>query len=461
MINKFKEAKQNHMPDLQIKEIIKDKLYVINIQTLSSSQLSNKYVLEYLSQRNLIKNNISIKEDIQKHIPSISFVELPYNEDKIYEYLFNGFTVLIYKKEVIAFETRATLDRGVNPPTSEPTIKGPKDSFNENYNTNLGLVRKRLKDKNLHIKELTLGTKTNTKICIFYMNNLVDKELLNYTINKIKNIKTDKILDSYYIKELIKKENKTTFPTIKATERPDTIAKSLTEGKICILTENSDNALIIPTFFIDYFYIEEDNYHKKIYTKFIKVIRLIAFFITIFAPAIYLSLITYDQQMLPTSLLINFTTQRFTVPFPALIEALLLMFTFEILYEADALKPSSRGTSLSILGALVLGDAAVNAGIISPIMVIVVAITAISSMFFSYHDFQSFVRTYRYTLMIFASFLGMVGILFGFILILTNLCNIKSFGKPFLIPFTPIIKKSKEEKIKNALLPQNTNKGEI
>ena len=126
MINKFKEAKQNHMPDLQIKEIIKDKLYVINIQTLSSSQLSNKYVLEYLSQRNLIKNNISIKEDIQNHIPSISFVELPYNEDKIYEYLFNGFTVLIYKKEVIAFETRATLDRGVNPPTSEPTIKGPK-----------------------------------------------------------------------------------------------------------------------------------------------------------------------------------------------------------------------------------------------------------------------------------------------------------------------------------------------
>ena len=149
--------------------------------------------------------------------------------------------------------------------------------------------------------------------------------------------------------------------------------------------------------------------------------------------------------MLPTSLLINFTIQRFTVPFPALIEALILMFTFEILYEADALKPSSRGTSLSILGALVLGDAAVNAGIISPIMVIVVAITAISSMFFSYHDFQSFVRTYRYTLMIFASFLGMIGILFGFILILTNLCNIKSFGKPFLIPFTPIIKKSKEE----------------
>ena len=164
--------------------------------------------------------------------------------------------------------------------------------------------------------------------------------------------------------------------------------------------------------------------------------------------------------MLPTSLLINFTTQRYTVPFPAFIEALILMFTFEILYEADALKPSSRGTSLSILGALVLGDAAVSAGIISPIMVIVVAITEISSMFFSYHDFQSFIRAYRYLLMILSSVLGMIGILFGFILLLTNLCDIKSFGKPFLIPYSPIINKTKKEKIKNGLLPQNTNKGE-
>lgn len=463
MINKFKKDKQN-IPDLQIKKINfgLNKLYILNIQTLSSSQLSNQYIMQYLSQRSLLKTNFSsIKKDINNFIPSISFIEIDYDQDKIYEYLFNGFTVLIYKKEVLAFETRATLDRGVNTPVSEPAIKGPKDSFNENYNTNLGLIRKRIKNKNLYIKELTLGTKTKTKICIFYMNDIVDKELLNYTIQKLKNIKTDKILDTYYIKELIKKENKTTFPTIKSTEKPDTIAKCLTEGKICILTENSDNALIIPTFFVDFFYLEEDNYNKKFYSEFIKILRIIAFFITIFAPSIYLSLITYDQQMLPTSLLVNFTLQRYTVPFPALIEALLLLFTFELLYEADALKPSSRGTSLSILGALVLGDAAVSAGIISPIMVIIVAITALCSMFFSYHEFQSFIRIYRYSLMIASSFLGIIGILFGFIILLTNLCSIKSFEKPFLIPLSPTINENKKNKINKALLPQNTNKGEI
>lgn len=463
MINKFKKDKQN-IPDLQIKKINfgLNKLYILNIQTLSSSQLSNQYIMQYLSQRSLLKTNFSsIKKDINNFIPSISFIEVDYDQDKIYEYLFNGFTILIYKKEVLAFETRATLDRGVNTPVSEPAIKGPKDSFNENYNTNLGLIRKRIKNKNLYIKELTLGTKTKTKICVFYMNDIVDKELLNYTIQKLKNIKTDKILDTYYIKELIKKENKTTFPTIKSTEKPDTIAKCLTEGKICILTENSDNALIIPTFFVDFFYLEEDNYNKKFYSEFIKILRIIAFFITIFAPSIYLSLITYDQQMLPTSLLVNFTLQRYTVPFPALIEALLLLFTFELLYEADALKPSSRGTSLSILGALVLGDAAVSAGIISPIMVIIVAITALCSMFFSYHEFQSFIRIYRYSLMIASSFLGIIGILFGFIILLTNLCSIKSFEKPFLIPLSPTINENKKNKINKALLPQNTNKGEL
>lgn len=463
MINKFKKDKQN-IPDLQIKKINfgLNKLYILNIQTLSSSQLSNQYIMQYLSQRSLLKTNFSnIKKDINNFIPSISFIEIDYDQDKIYEYLFNGFTVLIYKKEVLAFETRATLDRGVNTPISEPAIKGPKDSFNENYNTNLGLIRKRIKNKNLYIKELTLGTKTKTKICVFYMNDIVDKELLNYTIQKLKNIKADKILDTYYIKELIKKENKTTFPTIKSTEKPDTIAKCLTEGKICILTENSDNALIIPTFFVDFFYLEEDNYNKKFYSEFIKILRIIAFFITIFAPSIYLSLITYDQQMLPTSLLVNFTLQRYTVPFPALIEALLLLFTFELLYEADALKPSSRGTSLSILGALVLGDAAVSAGIISPIMVIIVAITALCSMFFSYHEFQSFIRIYRYSLMIASSFLGIIGILFGFIILLTNLCSIKSFEKPFLIPLSPTINENKKNKINKALLPQNTNKGDL
>ncbi len=459
-MNIVKELYKNkeHMIDLQIKEVPfnNDKIYVINIQSVSSSNLTNEYILEYFSKLNISKKRfINIKKDILKSIPSISYIVI--NEKDIYDYLFEGFTILIYKDNILAFETKANLDRSISEPTSEPTVKGPKDSFNENYNINIGLIRKRIKNKNLYIDEIILGTKTNTRISIMYLNDIVDKKLLNDVKNKIKNIKTDKILDTYYIKELIKNENKTLFPTIKSTEKPDTISKVLTEGKICILSENSNSVLIIPTFFLDFFYNQEDNYQKKFFTYFVLFIRLLAFFITIFAPAIYLSLITYDQQMLPTDLLISFSNQRANVPFPALIEAFILMFTFEILYEADALTPSSRGTSLSVLGALILGDAAVSAGIVSPIMVIVVAITAISSIFFAYHDFQSFIRLYRYFLMLLASVFGIIGILFGFLLIITKLCNLKSFGKPFLINIAPLI----QNKNKKSLIIQNTNKGDI
>lgn len=459
-IEELKEMKKN-MPDLQIKEISFNlhKLYIINIQTISNSSMTNSFILEYFSKRSLIKNEIfsSLKKDILNYIPSISFIEI--DEKNIMEYLFNGFTIIIFNDEIIAIETKASLDRAISEPTGEPTIKGPKDAFNENYNTNIGLIRKRIKSENLYIKELIIGSITKTKVSIIYLNNVVDKELLNDIINKISSIKTDKILDTYYIKELIKGENKTVIPTIKSTEKPDAIAKCLTEGKICVLTENSSNALILPTFFVEYFYNSEDNYQKKVYVYFVKFIRILALLITIFAPSIYLSLITYDQQMLPTNLLINFSLQRSSVPFPALIEAFLLMITFELLYEADALTPTTRGTSLSILGALVLGDAAVSAGIVSPIMVIVVAITAISSIFFAFQDFQSSIRLYRYLTMILSCFFGIIGIVFGFLFILTKLCSIKSFNKPFIISFD--IFKSKNKLIKNGLMVQNTNKTNI
>ncbi len=452
------QSKKEYMPDLQIKEISfsLSKLFIINIQTVCDSSLTNKYILEYLSKRSLLKNEIisSLKKDITNYIPSISFIEI--DKKEVMNYLFNGFTILIYKEEIIAFETRASLDRAISEPTSEPTIKGPKDSFNENYNMNIGLIRRRIKTENLHIKELTLGNVTKTKIGILYLDNLVDKELLNDVIKKLESIETDKVLDTYYIKELIKEENKTIIPTIKSTEKPDNVSKNLTEGKICIISENSNNVLIIPTFFVDYFYNNEDNYQKKVFVYFVKFIRILALLITIFAPCIYLSLITYDQQMLPTDLLINFSLQRSGVPFPALIEAFLLMITFELLYEADALTPTTRGTSLSILGALVLGDAAVSAGIVSPIMVIVVAITAISSIFFSYQDFQSSIRLYRYLMMILACFFGLVGIMFGFLFILTKLCSIKSFNRPYFISFD--IYKRRKTLIKKGILPQNTEK---
>lgn len=451
IIDEIKKLKDN-MPDLQIKEVSfnMEKVYVINIQTVSSSILTNQYVMDYLANRSLFnKSSFSLKKDIIYHIPSISFISV--SKDNYLDYLFNGFSLIVYKNEMIVFETKATLDRGVSEPSSEPAVKGPKDAFNENYNTNVGLIRKRIKSKNLILKEFVLGSETKTKTALFYMENKVDKKLLNDVICKINSISSDKVLDTYYIKDLIKNENKSSFPTIRSSEKPDLICKSIIDGKICIMCENSNNVLIIPTYFLDYFFYDEDNYQKSMFVVFVKIIRILALFTTIFLPGIYLSLITYDQGMLPTSLLINFATQRASVPFPALIEVILLLLAFEFLYDGDELTPNSRGTSLSILGALVLGDAAVSAGIVSPISVIVVAISAISSIFFVYFDFQSFVRIYRYLVMGLSCLFGIIGVLFGFIIVVTKLCSLKSFGKPFMIGISTFIKtKNKSLKVISA-----------
>ena len=255
IVDKLKNNKDK-MPDLQIRDIkFKNKtLYIFNLQSVSSSENANEFILKYFSKRSLLKKDLfdTLKKDIYDYIPSISLVTIKENE--VYNYLFNGFTVLIYNDEILAFETKASIDRGVTEPTSEPTIKGPKDSFNENYNINLGLIRKRIKSEKLYVEDYTIGQNTNTKVSLIYMDDIIDKELLDEVRNKINSINTTKVLDIYYIKQLLDKDNKTSFPTAKVTEKPDLACKNILEGKIVIMCENSNNVMIAPTFFTDFFY---------------------------------------------------------------------------------------------------------------------------------------------------------------------------------------------------------------
>lgn len=431
-INKLYDTKK-HMPDLIIRKIKTSffkYIYIVASASLCSDDKINEFILKFYSKKN---SNIKIT-------PAINYNKINKHEEIMF-YILNGFTVVLSSQICMAFETRASIDRAIAESSSDPSVKGPKDSLNENYNMNLGLIRRRIKSEKLYLDEYYIGEKTKTKVGILYMNDIVSKDLVNEVKTKINTIKTDLILDSYYIKELIKKENNTLFPTIQSKEKPDALSLSLLEGKIVVLVENSPNALIIPTFFIDFFRNSEDYYQKPFYVSFARIIRLIAFFISILLPAFYIALTTIDEQILPTSLLINFASQREGVPFPSVIEALLLVITFEILYEGDARTPTSRGTSLSVLGALVLGDAAVNAGLVSPIMVIVVALSSISSLLFTYDDMQGAIRFWRYISMILSSFFGIIGFIVGFSLLLINLCSIKSFGKPYLIPIVPFYKK--------------------
>lgn len=436
---------------------------LINIETITSSDNINNFILKKISFLNEL-NTTNLTNYLYNYLPTNSIKELiSYQELK--QQLLNGFTILIINnKNILAIETRNNLTRGIGEADYERGIIGPKDAFIEHYNTNLGLIRRRIKNINLHIKNYELGKYTKTKIGLVYINGIVKNNLIKMIDSKLQKINIDGIIDCSYLKRYLN-NSKSLFPTLKNTERPDIASQALLEGKVIIIVDNSPEVLILPTFFIDYFHTSDDYYQKPINVTFIRILRLISFIIAIFLPAIYVSLTTYNPDCIPINFLLNFQKQRINVPFPSFIEAIIMIITFEILRESDIRIPSSMGTAISILGGLILGDAAVSAGIVSPIMIIVIALSAISGLLLSSIEAINSVRWYRFILIILSSLFGFFGIFLGIILILTNLSDTKSQNKDYLYPFAPINLKEQKDgfiktsnkkiKIRNPILSNN------
>lgn len=454
MIELIKEIKNKtgNSDDIIVRNLTinNNEIYVIFSEVLCNGQNINDFIIRNISRLSpYTKNFYSL---IFNSVSGTNLKEVDKVTDAI-DYIFKGFCLILVDNKFIAVEMRASIDRGIPTTDSEVSIVGPKDAFNENFNTNLGLIRRRLRTNELFVKTMFLGKNSNTKVGICYMNNIASSDLVEQISEKLNSINMDGIIDSGYIREkLIKKES--VFPVINITERPDTASQALLEGKVIIIVDNSPYVMIIPTFFIDLLHTPDDYYQKPINTTFIRIIRLVSFVIAIFLPAYYISVTTHNTSSIPISLLTNFASQRLSVPFPAFIEALIMIISFEILRESDARIPSKMGTSVSILGGLVIGDAAVSAGIISPIMIIVIAISAISGLIFSNNALTSAVRYYRILLLIIATFFGIYGIFIGLIFLITKLCSITSFGFPYMAPLSPIVK----TELKDAIIRTKNNK---
>ena len=317
---------------------------------------------------------------------------------------------------------------------SELALSGPKDSFNESINTNLNLIKKRIKSKDLMVESMNIGRYTKTTINILYIDGIVKKDLVNHIKKKLNKIDIDGIIDSSYLRNSL--ENKfNIFPTLSTTERPDRCSMGLLEGKVIILVDNSPYALILPSFFIDFFHTTDDYFQKSFNTSFIRIIRLIAFIIAIFIPGLYIAITTRNYNLVPIDLLLVLKTGRTFVPFPAYIEALFMIICFEILKESDLRMSNTSGSAISILGGLILGDAAVAAGIVSPIMIIVIAISSISGLIFNSIELNNALRMYKIFILILSSIFGIYGVILGGIIILINLLNTEVFGYNYLSKF--------------------------
>lgn len=448
-----KEFSKN--PDLIIKEINlneKEILYIIYLESVSGSDKVNDYVLKNLSmlsgeKRKNLKN-------IQSLIPAPHTIFIK-ESDQIEFYLTNGFTIVIHQNEIIALETKADITRAIPTPTTEQAITGPKDAFTENIQTNLGLVKRRIKSSSLKADSLVIGRKTSTMINLLYFEDIAEEDSINQVKEQLKKIDIDGIVDSGIIAEFLELENpKARFPSVIRTERPDNVASALMQGKIVLLIDTSPFALILPGFFADFINPVADHYSKSKNINFLKILRIICCFLTISIPAFYIAIINYNPETIPTSLLINFSMQRDGVPFPAIVEALLMLILCEILRESDIRFPNSYGSAISILGALILGEAAVNAGIVSPIMIIVISFTFITSLLFTDQEINGALRYFRFIFLFSASFYGLFGIILALIFFLIHITEITSLGKPYFFPLAPFDKTY----LHNGLLKWKINK---
>lgn len=422
IINKLK--KEITSKDYIFKELIiqNKKISLIFNEVLTDSNSINK-LLYYL----LTKVNKKDLNNLINKIPISNSIII--KEKDIKKYLNLGYVIIIYKN-IYAVELKSHEGRGVQTINSELSIGGAKDSFSENINTNLSLIRKRIK-RNLIVETLAIGRISQTKVNILGINGIVSNKLIKSVKKRLEKIDIDGIMDSSYLKFSLE-DGKNLFPTIMMSERPDKCSMALLEGKVVILVENSCYGLILPSFLLDFFHTTDDYFQKSFNTTFIRIIRLFAFLIAVFLPALYISVTTRNYELVPFPLLLMLKAGRSFVPFPAYIEALFMIIAFEILKESDLRMSTTSGSAVSILGGLILGDAAVSAGIVSPIMIIIIAISSIAGLIFTSIELVNALRIYKIFLLILGTILGIYGVIFGGIIMFINIFKTKIFGFKYL-----------------------------
>lgn len=329
--------------------------------------------------------------------------------------------------------------RQITEPETESVVRGPREGFTESLRTNTSLLRRRLRSSRLKIESLTLGELSRTEIAIIYIEDIARESILNEVRERVGRIRIDAVLDSGYIEEFIEDTPFSLFPSVQNTERPDVVLSSLLEGKVAIIVNGSPFALIVPLTFWSVIQAAEDYYENFIYTTAIRWLRFLLLFTSFLLPSLYVATTTFHPQLIPQELLLSIAAAREGVPFPAVVEAILMEVMFEALREAGIRLPKPIGSAVSMVGALVIGESAVRAGIVSAPLVIVVAFTGIASFSLPRYNLGLAFRILRFPMLILAGTLGIYGIGFGLIALLIHLVNLRSFGVPYMSPLAPQI----------------------
>ncbi|KQU19512.1 spore gernimation protein KA [Bacillus sp. Leaf13] len=413
---------------------------------VDTSSIQN-FILESLmldinpDQEQMISYQQNVLQVLKGRILAVGDIQDVTEFSSLFTSLLSGDVILLLDGYAQGFTIgmRGGKDRGVMESTTETVVRGPKEGFTENLRTNTALIRRKIKTPQLWLESKKIGKLTKTDVAIMYIDGIVNDKVVEEVHNRLDRIDIDGILESGYIEELIQDETHTPFPTMYYSERPDVIAAELLEGKVAILVDGTPIVLVVPALFVSFIHSAEDYYQRADIATLIRLLRFFTIFIALLGPSLYIAITTYHQEMLPTRLLISLAAQREGVPFPAFFEAIMMEVAFEILREASLRMPKAIGQAISIVGTLVIGSAAVEAGIVSAAMVIVVAITAISSFVLPSFTISMSIRMLRFPMMALAASFGLFGIIVGVIALVLHMCSLRSYGVPYMSPFAPFI----------------------
>lgn len=359
--------------------------------------------------------------------------------EKIFNDINSGNCALFIDTLTIAFDidVKGFKQRSVERPQNEIVINGAHEAFVENIRTNTSLLRRNVHNENLIIENISIGKITKTPSALCYVQNIANSGLVDEVRYRLNNIEVDSLLSTGQLEQLIIDSNIMDIPQVLSTERPDKASGYLLDGRIIVLVNGTPYALIAPAIFTDFLASPDDKNMKSSFANFVKSIRILAAFFTLLLPGIYVAVSNFHSEVLPTDLLFSILASRENVPFPVIFEILILEISFELIREAGLRVPSPIGTTISIVGALVLGQAAVSAGIVSPVLVIVVAMTGISSFAIPDFSFSFHLRLYRFIFMFLGYCCGFLGISLGLFAYISILCDMKSFGVPYMANISP------------------------
>jgi len=417
---------------------------LVFVDGLVDKKMIHDHILRPLMVESSISNRKQELSDnhllfqIESKIISLGETKQLKNLDDLVDGVLSGNTLLLVdkSKQAILMDTQGWQSRSIDEPETEVVVRGPREGFTETLRTNTSMLRRKIKDSNLTFDTLRLGTRSKTDVSIAYIKGIVKDELIDEIKSRLKKINTDAILDSGYIEQFIEDNPFALFATIGNSEKPDVVAAKILEGRAAIFVDGTPIVLTVPLLFVESFQSAEDYYNRPHFASLLRFIRFIAFGLSVLSPALYVSIAAFHQELLPTAMLITIAAAAEGTPFPSIVEILGMGLIFEILREAGVRMPRSMGQAVSIVGALVIGQAVVSAGLVGAPVVIVVALTAIASFVVTPHADVGTILRFIFTLA--AGFLGLYGVAILIYLLVIHLTSLRSFGIPYFSPISPI-----------------------